>query len=142
VTGINELWDQNTENLILKRRIHTCHCAVILIGLMLSYTRRCLKLHQVTVELCSTCYFQLFYLSQYLSNLMHKICFTISFISCLYMFRANVLIIRRSKLHYTASGIITPIGGCLVHRLREECSKMDKSAKDKLVRSPRENAGG
>ena len=29
------------------------------------------------------------------------------FISCLYMFRALVLIIRRSKLHYTASGIIT-----------------------------------
>jgi len=26
------------------------------------------------------------------------------------MFRTNVLIIRRSKLHYTASGIITPIG--------------------------------
>ena len=26
------------------------------------------------------------------------------------MFRANVLIIRGSKLHYTASGIITPIG--------------------------------
>jgi hypothetical protein len=25
------------------------------------------------------------------------------------MFRAHVLIIRRSKLHYTASGIITPI---------------------------------
>jgi len=31
-----------------------------------------------------------------------------------------VLIIRRSKLHYTASGIITPIGGRLVHRLRED----------------------
>ena len=31
------------------------------------------------------------YLSQYLTNLMHKICFTISFISCLYMFRAHVL---------------------------------------------------
>ena len=41
---------------------------------------------------------------------MKKICFTVSFISCLYMFRAHVLIIRRSKLHYTASGIITPIG--------------------------------
>jgi len=27
------------------------------------------------------------------------------------MFRAHVLIIRRSKLHYTASGIITPIDG-------------------------------
>ena len=49
-------------------------------------------------------------LSQYLTNLMHKICFTIGFISCLYMFRAHVLIMRRSKLHYTASGIITPIG--------------------------------
>ena len=34
------------------------------------------------------------------------------------MFQAHVLIIRRSKLHYTASGIITPIGGYLVHRLR------------------------
>ena len=32
-------------------------------------------------------------LSQYLTNLMHKICFTIGFISCLYMFRAHVLII-------------------------------------------------
>ena len=50
------------------------------------------------------------YLSHYLTNLMQKICFTISFKSCLYMFRAHVLIIRRSKLHYTASGIITPIG--------------------------------
>jgi len=50
----------------------------------------------------------LLHLSQYLTDLMHKICFTISFISCLYMFRALVLIIRRSKLHYTASGIITP----------------------------------
>jgi len=40
-------------------------------------------------------------LSQYVTNLMHKICFTVSFISCLYMFRAHVLIIRRSKLHYT-----------------------------------------
>jgi len=30
------------------------------------------------------------------------------------MFRAHVLIIRRLKLHYTASGIITPIGGRLV----------------------------
>ena len=31
------------------------------------------------------------YLSQYLTNLMHKLCFTISFISCLYMFRTHVL---------------------------------------------------
>ena len=52
----------------------------------------------------------LIYLSQYLTNLMHKICFTISFISCIYMFRAHVLVTRRSKLHYTASGITTPIG--------------------------------
>jgi len=38
------------------------------------------------------------------------------FISCLYMFRARVLIIKRSKLHYTASGIITPIGDLLMMR--------------------------
>ena len=30
--------------------------------------------------------------------------------SYLYMFRAHVLIVRRSKLYYTDSGIITPIG--------------------------------
>ena len=35
------------------------------------------------------------------------------------MFRAHVLVIRRSKLHYTASGIIKPVGGRLVHMLRE-----------------------
>jgi len=42
------------------------------------------------------------------------------FISYLYTFRAYVFIIRRSKLHYTASGIIIPIGGRPVHRLRED----------------------
>ena len=36
------------------------------------------------------------------------------------MFRTHVLIVRRSKLCYTASGIIIPIGGRPVHRLREE----------------------
>jgi len=30
-----------------------------------------------------------------------------------------VLIIRRSKLYYTASGNITPVGGRLMRRLRE-----------------------
>jgi len=55
---------------------------------------------------------------KYLSNLPNwciKFLFCSKFISCLYMFRAHVTIIRRSKLHYTASGIIKPIGGCLVH---------------------------
>jgi hypothetical protein len=41
------------------------------------------------------------------------------FISCLCMFRAHVLIVRRSKLYYAASGIITPIGGRPVHRIPE-----------------------
>jgi len=41
--------------------------------------------------------------------------FCFKFISCLYMFQAHVLIIRRSKLHYKTSGIITRIGGHLVH---------------------------
>ena len=31
-----------------------------------------------------------------------------------------VLIIRRSKLYYTASGIVTPVGGRPVRRLRED----------------------
>ena len=36
------------------------------------------------------------------------------------MFRAHVLIVRREKLYYTVSGIITPIGGRPVRRLRED----------------------
>ena len=31
-----------------------------------------------------------------------------------------MLIVRRSKVYYTVSGIITPIGGRPVHRLRED----------------------
>ena len=31
-----------------------------------------------------------------------------------------VLIIRRSKLYFVASGIVTPIGGRPVHSLRED----------------------
>jgi len=31
-----------------------------------------------------------------------------------------VLIIRKPKLYYTASGIVTPVGGRLMHGLREE----------------------
>jgi len=38
---------------------------------------------------------------------MHKILFYSKLISCLYMFRAYVLITRSSKLYYTVSGIIT-----------------------------------
>jgi len=49
------------------------------------------------------------YLSQ-LTNLLHKICFTISLFDASTCFEHHVLIIRRSKLYYTASGIITPIG--------------------------------
>ena len=33
------------------------------------------------------------------------------------MFRAHVLTVRRAKLYYTASGIITPVGGRPVHRV-------------------------
>ena len=36
------------------------------------------------------------------------------------MFRAHVLIIRGSKLHYTASGIITAIGGRLVQEMPDD----------------------
>jgi len=43
----------------------------------------------------------------YLTKLMHKICFTITLFQASNMFQAHVLIIRRSKLYYTACGIIT-----------------------------------
>ena len=59
---------------------------------------------------------------------MYKILFYNKFISCLYMFRAHLLIIRRSKLHYTASGIVTPVGGRLVHRLREDVRPLSTCA--------------
>jgi len=35
-------------------------------------------------------------------------------------FEHYVMIIRRSKLYYTAFGVITPVGGRPVHRLRDE----------------------
>ena len=35
-------------------------------------------------------------------------------------FEYHVLIVRRSKFYYTVSGIITPIGGCHLRRLRED----------------------
>jgi len=54
---------------------------------------------------------------------MHKILFYKKFIKCLYMFRAHVLIIRRSKLYYTASDIITPVDDRSVHRLGEDCAQ-------------------
>ena len=60
------------------------------------------------------------YYSVYLNiNQLDALNFYNEFISCFYMFRAHVLIIRRSKLYYTTSGIITPTGGRPVHRLRE-----------------------
>ena len=36
-------------------------------------------------------------------------------------FEHHVLIVRRSELYSTTSGIATPIGGRPVHRLREKC---------------------
>ena len=46
---------------------------------------------------------------------MQKVCFTISLFHGSTWFEHQVLIVRRSKLYYTASGIIIPIGGRPVH---------------------------
>jgi len=43
-------------------------------------------------------------------------CFIISLFHASTCFEQHVLIIKRSKLHYTASGIIRLVGGRLVHR--------------------------
>jgi len=49
---------------------------------------------------------------------MHKILFYNSFIICLYMFRALCAHHQEVKIVYTASGIVTSVGGRPVHRLR------------------------
>ena len=41
--------------------------------------------------------------------------FTVSLFHASTCFEDHVLIVRRTKLYYTASGIITPIDGCPVH---------------------------
>ena len=46
-----------------------------------------------------------------------------------------MLIIRRSKLYYTAYGIITPVGGRPVHRLRVDCGPLSTCAPDAIRRS-------
>ena len=46
---------------------------------------------------------------------MQKICSTISLFHASTCFEHHVLIVRWSKLYYTASGIITPMGGRPVH---------------------------
>jgi len=51
---------------------------------------------------------------------MHKILFHKSLLYASTCFEHYVLIIRRSKLYYTVSGIMTPVGGRPVHRLRED----------------------
>ena len=40
----------------------------------------------------------------------------------------HVLIIRMSKLYYTAPGIITPVGGRPMHRLREYSQPVHRTA--------------
>jgi len=52
-------------------------------------------------------------------------CFTVSLFHASTCFEHYVLITRRSKLYYTASGIITPVGGRLVNRLREDHSSLN-----------------
>jgi len=53
---------------------------------------------------------------------VQNFCFTISLFHAFTCFEHHVLIIRRSKFYYTAAGIITPVDGRPVHRLREESS--------------------
>ena len=49
--------------------------------------------------------------------------FIISLLYACTCFEHYVLIIRRSKLYYTASGIITPVGGRPLHRLRADSAE-------------------
>ena len=51
---------------------------------------------------------------------MHKILFYNKFILCLYMFLALCAYHQEVKLYYTASVIITPVGGRPVLRSRKD----------------------
>ena len=53
-------------------------------------------------------------------NQLDALIFKMSLFHASTCFEHHVLIVRRTKLYYTASGIITPIGGRPVHRLRED----------------------
>jgi len=51
---------------------------------------------------------------------MHKVFFYNKFIIRMYMFRALCAHHQEVKLYYTASGIITPVVGRPVHKLRAD----------------------
>ena len=50
-------------------------------------------------------------------NQLDALNFVISLFQASTCFEHHVLIVRRAKLYYTVSGIITPIGGRPVHRV-------------------------
>ena len=52
-------------------------------------------------------------------NQLDALNFIISLFEASTCFEHHLLIVRRPKFYYTASGIITPIGGRPVHRLRD-----------------------
>jgi len=54
---------------------------------------------------------------------MHKTLFYNKFIICLYMFRALCAHHQKVKMYYTAFGIVIPVGGRPVHRLKEDFSQ-------------------
>ena len=67
------------------------------------------------------------YISIYLFsniNQLDALNFIISLFHASTCFEYRVLIVRRAKLYYTVSGIITPVGGRPVHRLREAWNKI------------------
>jgi hypothetical protein len=51
---------------------------------------------------------------------MHKFLFYNKFIIYMYMIRALCAHHQEVKMYYTASGVITPVGGRPVHRLRDD----------------------
>jgi hypothetical protein len=55
-------------------------------------------------------------------------CFTISLFHASTCFEHMCSSSGGKILHYTASGVVTPAGGRLVHRLREDCQPVHKTA--------------
>ena len=75
--------------------------------------------HSTEFDVLLTMHLSIILVINRLDNLTHKILFYNEFIICLYI-EHYVLIIRRLKLYYTASGIIKPVGGLPLPRLRQD----------------------
>ena len=93
-------------------------------SLTVTFTNMCHMLSNMSTPFTAFFFFNIYFADRasqyiYVSNKptwCTKFCFTLISFHASTCFEHHLFIIRKSKLYYTASGIITPIGGCPMHR--------------------------